>query len=126
MMRASEIADLLGVSKQGLYSKKWLPPPVTGKGKVRWYDREKVMDAIAELQGTAKKAEYIIQYSRFREESKKLIINTMSGKRVSYDDYKIVPNKGDLMLALRLKEDTSRPWIYERRRDVVKCDWMIK
>jgi hypothetical protein len=40
-----------------------------------------------------------------------------------YAKYKIVQNRGDIVLACQLKQNVLRPWIYERRREVLidKC-----
>lgn len=118
-----EIQELLSISHQALYNLKWLPGYIEcNKKGIRMFDRKSVMVAIEKNYEKPKEPVYTIQPSRFYDAMKDLVANydqicNRGNANKSYKKYKIVQNRGDIMLACRLKKDTSRPWIYERRRE---------
>jgi hypothetical protein len=133
-----ELKALLGVSGQQLKFYTWLPERI-GRGPRRLiiWNRQAVMEAIENKYGKheehqePEKRVYVIQPSRFYDAMKDLVAATEKGfinKNVNwqYSKYKIVQNRGDIVLACQLKQNALRPWIYEMRREEVKSPWRIK
>ena len=131
-INAKEIQELLQISHQALSRLKWMPECINRNKKgMRIFDKQAVIAAIEKQYSKPKEHVYVIEPNRFYDAMKDLVTATEKGfvnKNINrqYSKYKIVQNRGDIVLACQLKRDTSRPWIYERRRETVKCDWMIK
>ena len=130
-----ELKTLLGVSGQQLKFYKWLPEQIgNGKRKLIIWDRKDVMEAIERQYAKSEAPEepeqrvYAIESSRFYDAMKDLVAAFNKGMLdknayQQYAKYKIVQNRGDIVLACQLKQNVLRPWIYERRREVLidKC-----
>ena len=123
-----ELKAMLGVTGQQLKYYKWLPERIgNGPRKIIIWNRQDVMAAIKEHWNPAQKLPAVKYKSWQRHDTKQLINNVMAGRQVNYRHYDKVQNKGDIMLALRLKQEhPEKPYLYESRRDSVECHWIIK